>query len=154
MSKTGLQALLTPKDSVLSTDQGDEKMKVIENYRKALENSDESLLKEVFAPQVRIEIPDGAGLNQQVNTASYIMSQVAKTAPGIKCILTADAGDNWYFLGFEGQVEGQQLQAVDQVHLNNDGKVDQLIIYMRPIPAAQKFGEVIIQRLQPARQEQ
>jgi hypothetical protein len=151
MSKTGLQALLTPKDSVLSTDQGDEKMKVIENYRKALENSDESLLKEVFAPQVRVEIPAGASFNHPVNTASYIMSQVAKTAPGIKCTLTADAGNNWYFLGFEGQIEGEKLQAVDQVHLNKDGKIDQLIIYMRPIPAAQKFAEVIIQRLQPTR---
>ena len=47
--------------------------------------------------------------------------------------------------------EGQKLQAVDQVHLNKDSKVDQLIIYMRPIPAAQKFAEAISQRLQPAR---
>ena len=27
-------------------------MKVIENYKRAIENSDENLLKEVFAPQV------------------------------------------------------------------------------------------------------
>ena len=124
-------------------------MKVIENYKRAIENSDENLLKEVFAPQVRVEIPAGASLNHPVNTASYIMSQVAKTAPGIKCILTADTGNNWYFLGFEGQIEGEKLQAVDQVHLNKDGKIDQLIIYMRPIPVAQKFAEVIMQRLQP-----
>lgn len=86
-------------------------MKVIENYQTALENSDERLLKEVFAPQVRIEIPAGANLDQPVDTASFIMSQVAKTAPGIKCTLTADAGNNWHFLGFEGQIEGQKLQA-------------------------------------------
>jgi len=92
-------------------------MKVIDNYKRAIENSDENLLKEVFAPQVRIEIPAGASLNHPVNTASYIMSQVAKTAPGIKSMLTADAGNNWYFLGFERQIEGQKLQAVDQVHL-------------------------------------
>jgi len=65
--------------------------------------------------------------------------------------LTADAGSNWYFLGFEGQIEGQTLQPVDQVHLNKDGKINQLNIYMCPIPAAQKFAEVIIQRLQPTR---
>jgi hypothetical protein len=126
-------------------------MKVIENYKRAIENSDENLLKEVFAPQVRVEIPAGPSVDYPVNTASYILSQVAKTAPGIKCALTADAGNNWYFLGFEGQIEGQKLQAVDQVHFNKDGKIDQLIIYMRPIPTAQKFGEVIIQRLQPTR---
>lgn len=126
-------------------------MKVIENYKKAIENSDEDLFKEVFAPHVRVEIPAGASVNHPVNTASYIMSQVAKAAPGIKCSLTADAGSNWHFLGFEGQIEGQKLQAVDQVHLNNDGKIDQLIIYMRPIPVAQKFAEVIMQRLQPTR---
>ena len=76
---------------------------------------------------------------------------MAKTAPGIKCILTADAGNNWYFLGFEGQLEGQKLQAIDEVHLNKDGKVDQLIIYMRPIPVAQKSAEAIMQRLQPTK---
>jgi hypothetical protein len=51
-------------------------------------------------------------------------------------------------LGFEGQLEGK-LQAIDQVHLNKDGKVDHIIIYMRPIPVAQKFAEAIMQRLQP-----
>ena len=85
-------------------------MKVIENYTTALENSDESLLKEVFAPQVHIEIPAGASLDHPGKTASYIMSQVARTAPGIKCILTADAGNNWYFLGFEGQIDGQSFR--------------------------------------------
>ena len=59
-------------------------MKAIETYKAALENSDERLLKEVFAPQVRIEIPAGASLNHPVNIATYIMSQVAKIAPGIK----------------------------------------------------------------------
>ncbi len=124
-------------------------MKVIENYKRAIENSDEDLFKEVFAPQVRLEIPAGASLDHPVNAASHVMSQVAKTAPGIKGNLRADAGNNWYFLGFEGQIEGQKLQAVDQVHLNKDGKIDQLVIYMRPIPVAQKFAEVISQRLQP-----
>ena len=126
-------------------------MKVIENYKRAIENSDEDLLEEVFATQVLLETPAGASDNHSVNEASHIMSQVAKTAPGIKCILTADAGDNWHFLGFEGQIEGQKLQAVDQVHLNKDGKIDQLTIYMRPIPVAQKFAEAIVQRLQPTR---
>jgi len=36
-------------------------------------------------------------------------------------------------------------------HLNKEGKIDHLIIYMRPLPVAQKFAEVISQRLQPAR---
>ena len=124
-------------------------MRVIEKYRRAIENSDGNLLKEVFAPQVRIEIPAGASLDQPVDAASHIMSQVAKTAPGIKCTLTAEAGNNWHLLGFEGQIEGQKLQAIDQVHLNNDGKIDHIIIYMRPIPVAQEFAEAISQRLQP-----
>ena len=126
-------------------------MEAIENYRRAIENSDEDLLEEVFAPQVLFETPAGARDNYPVNTTSHIMSQVAKTAPGIRCVLTADAGNNWHFVGFEGQIDGQKLQAVDQVHLNKDGKIDHLIIYMRPISVAQKFSEVIAQRLQPTR---
>ncbi len=126
-------------------------MKVIENYGRAIENSDENLLKELLARQVRIEIPSGPIADHPANTVSHILSQVAKTAPGIKCSLTAHAGNNWHFLGFEGQLEGQNLQAIDQVHLNEDDKIDHIIIYMRPIPVAQKFAEAISQRLQPTR---
>jgi hypothetical protein len=124
-------------------------MKVIQNYKRAVENSDENLLKEVFAPQVRVEVPAGPSVDYPVNTAAFIFSQVAKTAPGIKCILMADAGNDWHLLGFEGQLGGEKLQAIDQLHINKDGRVDQLIIYMRPLPMAQRFAEVIMQRLQP-----
>jgi hypothetical protein len=123
-------------------------MKVIENYKKALENSDEKLFKEVFASQVRVEIPNGAIFNHPANAASHQMSQVAKTAPGIKRTLTADAGNNWHLLVFEGELAGEKFQAVDQVHLNSAGRIDHIIIYMRPLPVAQKLAEAIMQRLQ------
>ncbi len=125
-------------------------MKVIEDYGRAIENSDEYLFKQNFAPQVRVETPAGLIFDQPANAAAYQLSQVAKTAPGIKCALAADAGNNWYLLGFEGELEGQRLQAIDQVHLDQDGKIDHLIIYLRPIPVAVKFAEAISRRLQPA----
>ncbi|PYI93327.1 MAG: hypothetical protein DME97_06220 [Verrucomicrobia bacterium] len=65
--------------------------------------------------------------------------------------MAADAGNNWHLLGFEGELEGQKLQAIDQVHLDQNGKIDHLIIYMRPIPVAVKFAEAISRRLQPAK---
>jgi hypothetical protein len=126
-------------------------MQVIENYKRALESSDEQGLRDVFAPQVRIEVPAGASLTPSVGQAAHIMSQVARTAPGIRCSVTADAGGNWYFLGFDGELEGEKLQAIDHVHLNGHGQIDHLIIYMRPIPVAQKFANAIGQRLQPAK---
>ncbi len=70
-------------------------MKVIENYKRAVENSDTSSFKKVFAPQVWVETPAGPSVNHPANTASLILSEVAKTAPGIRCTLTADAGNNW-----------------------------------------------------------
>jgi hypothetical protein len=126
-------------------------MKVIENYGRAIENSDEYLFKQIFAPQVRVEIPAGAIFDQPANAAAYQLSQVAKTAPGIRCTLTAEAANSWSLLVFEGELDGQKLQAIDQVHLDKDGKIDHIIIYMRPTPVAQKFAVAISQRLQPTR---
>ena len=80
-------------------------MKVIENYGRAIENSDEYLFKQVFAPQVRVEIPAGAIFDQPANAAAYQLSQVARAAPGIKCTLTAEAANNWHLLVFEGELE-------------------------------------------------
>ncbi|HEX9606174.1 MAG TPA: hypothetical protein VF962_03010, partial [Gemmatimonadaceae bacterium] len=73
-------------------------MKVVDNYKMAIENGDEALLKEVFAPQIRFDAPSGESSLHPVDTASHIMSQVAKVVPGIKNILTADAGSNSYLL--------------------------------------------------------
>jgi len=125
-------------------------MKIIENYKNAIETSDEHLLNEVFAPQVLIEFPAGTSDSLPARRASYMLSQVAKTASGVKYALTADAGNNWYFLGFECQIETQHLQGIDQLHLNKEGKIDQLIAYMRPIPVVQRFEELIGQRLRSA----
>src|SRR5438067_13053553 len=66
---------------------GGEKMKVIEDYGRAIENSDEYLFKHVFAPQVCVEIPAGTIFDQPANAAAYQLSQVARTAPGIKLYL-------------------------------------------------------------------
>jgi len=125
-------------------------MKVVDNYKKAIENGDEALLKEVFAPQVRFDPPSGERSLHPVDAASHIMSQVVKVVPGIKNILTANAGSNSYLLAFEGEIEGQKLQVVDQLHLDQNGRIDHLTIYMRPIPAAERFGGAIRQRLQAA----
>ena len=115
-------------------------MKIIENYKSAIETSDEHLLNEVLAPQVLIEFPAGTSDSLPASRASYMLSQVAKTASGVKYALTADAGNNWYFLGFECQIENRKLQGIDQ-----------LIAYMRPIPVVQRFEELIGQRLRPAK---
>jgi hypothetical protein len=125
-------------------------MKVVDNYKKAIENGDEALLKKVFAPQVRFDSPSGESSLRPVDTASHVMSQVAKVVPGIKNILTADAGSSSYLLAFEAEIEGQKLQVVDQLHLDQNGRIDHLTIYMRPIPAAEKFGVAIRKRLQAA----
>jgi hypothetical protein len=125
-------------------------MKVVDDYKKAIENGDEALLKEVFAPQVRFDPPSGESSVRPVDAASHTMSQVAKVVPGIKNILTADAGSNSYLLAFEAEIEGEKLQVVDQLHVDEHGMIDHLTIYMRPIPAALKFRDAIRQRLQPA----
>jgi len=124
-------------------------MQSIENYVTAIENGDENLLKEVFAPRVQFEIPSGESSSNPAELTSHIMSQVAKVLPGIKNRLTADAGNGWHLLAFESQIDGQKIQAVDEVHLDKDGRIDQLTVYMRPIPAAQQFLEAIGRRLQP-----
>jgi hypothetical protein len=150
MRTTGRPALRIPKDRTLSAEQGGGHMKAIDTYQRGVENGDESSLRDVFAPQVRVETPAGPSTTYPNTTASLILSQVAKTAPGVRSTSTGDSGDSWYFLGFEGQIEGQAFQAVDQVHINKDAKIDHLIIYMRPLSTAQRFAEVITRRLQPA----
>src|SRR4029077_1836551 len=105
-------------------------MKTIDHYKSAIENSDETLLNEVLAPHVLIKFPAGAGNSLPASKASYMLSQVGSTASGVKYRLQADAGSNWYFLGFDCRIEDERLQGIDQVHLNEESKIDQLIAFM------------------------
>jgi hypothetical protein len=125
-------------------------MNGVDNYKRAIECGDEALLREVFAPQVRFDPPSGESSLHPADVASHIMGQIAKVVPGIRNILTADAGSSSYLLSFEAEIQGEKLQVVDQLHLDGDGKIDHLTIYMRPISAAQKFRDAIRQRLRPA----
>jgi hypothetical protein len=54
------------------------------------------------------------------------------------------------FSALKCRIENQKLQGIDQLHINKDGKIDQLIAYMRPIPVVQRFEELIGQSLRPA----
>ena len=61
-----MHALDARTEGPSSTDQeGGEKMEIIEKYTKAIENSDADLLKEVFAPRVRVEPPAGPSVDLQ-----------------------------------------------------------------------------------------
>ena len=56
-------------------------MKVIENYRRAIENSDANLFKEVFAPQISVEIPAGAIFDQPADAAAYQLARWPRRLP-------------------------------------------------------------------------
>jgi hypothetical protein len=59
-------------------------MKIVDNYKKAIENGDEALLKEVFAPQVRFDTPSGESSLRPVDTASQCHESGGQSGPRSK----------------------------------------------------------------------
>jgi hypothetical protein len=51
------------------------------------------------------------------------------------------------FLMFDAYVNGQLLQAAVVIQDDNDGKVEELTVIMRPLPAVKTFGAIMASRL-------
>jgi len=129
----------------LRIDQGGEKMKVIEDYRRALRVSDEYYLNRVLllmsVSRYRLEQFRSAGERSSLSVESG-----GEDGSWNKCTLKAAAEQLTYWsLKRAGgtEVSGDRSGATQPRR-----QIDHIIIYMRPIPVALKFAVAIMQRLQ------
>ena len=115
-------------------------------FRRAAEAKDLELLKETLREDVVLHSPilfRGFEGREMVIT---VLTHVSATLEGLTYVDEL-VGDGTVALRFKATVENRELEGIDFLELDEQGKVRELTVFMRPMSALTRFNERMSERL-------
>jgi|SRR6478672_13422201 len=119
-------------------------------FRRAAEAKDLDLLSEALREDVVLHSPILFHGFEGREIVSQVLTHVAATLEGLT--YTDELVDgNTVCLRFQANVGDRELEGIDFLELDDDGKVAELTVFMRPLSAITAFNEQMKARLEAAR---
>jgi SnoaL-like protein len=115
-------------------------------FRRAAESKDLDLLSETLREDVVLHSPILFRGFEGRDVVSQVLTHVAATLEDLTYVdeLT---GERSVCLRFEAKVGDRELEGIDFLELDEEGKVAELTVFMRPLSALTRFNEQMTQRL-------
>ncbi|MFF7468160.1 nuclear transport factor 2 family protein [Streptomyces sp. NPDC008092] len=123
-------------------------------FRKAVEDGDMAAVAALLADDVVFTSPvafkpyPGKPITAAILRA---VSQVFEDFTYVREIANPDGRDHAFV--FTATVAGKQLQGCDFLHFDEDGKIDELTVMVRPLSAAQALSEAMGARFEQIAEE-
>jgi ketosteroid isomerase-like protein len=106
-------------------------------FRKAVEAGDAAAIEALLADNVVFTSPVAFKPYPGKAITAAIIRGVMRVFEDFHYVREiADAGGHDHALVFEAKVDGKQLTGCDFIHLDADGKIDDLMVMVRPLSAA------------------
>ncbi len=119
-------------------------------FRRAAETKDLDLLRETLAEDVALHSPILFKGFQGRDTAMFVLANVIEVFEDFR-YLDEVHGDGTVVLRFAAKVEGKfEIEGVDYLTLDADGRVADLTVFLRPLKAVTAFNEQMSARLAAA----
>jgi hypothetical protein len=115
-------------------------------FRVAAESKDLELLTETLREDVVLHSPVLFRGFEGRDVVSQVLTHVAATLEGLTYVDEL-VGENTVALRFKADVGDRELEGIDFLELDEDGKVAELTVFMRPLSALTRFNEQMIERL-------
>jgi len=115
-------------------------------FRRAAESKDLDLLAETLREDVVLHSPVLFRGFEGRETVSTVLTHVASTLEGLTYVDELAEGAT-VVLRFKAKVGDRELEGIDFLELDDDGKVRELTVFMRPFSALTAFNEQMIARL-------
>jgi len=115
-------------------------------FRRAAEAKDLDLLSEALADDVVLHSPILFRGFEGKEIVAQVLTHVAATLEDLTYVDEL-AGERSVCLRFTANVGDRQLEGIDYLTLDGDGKVVDLTVFMRPLSALTRFNEQMAQRL-------
>ena len=115
-------------------------------FRTAAERKDVELMIETLREDVVLHSPILFRGFEGRDAVGMVLSHVAEVLEGLRYVDEA-RGDGTVVLRFEATVGDKQLEGVDYLTLDEDGRVADLTVFMRPMSALTSFNERMAERL-------
>ncbi|HVQ57954.1 MAG TPA: nuclear transport factor 2 family protein [Solirubrobacterales bacterium] len=118
-------------------------------FRRAAEAKDLELMTETLREDVVLHSPILFRGFEGRETAIAVLSQVIQVLEDFR--YTDELADgSTVVLRFKARVGDRELEGIDFLELDEDGKVADLTVFMRPLSAVNRFNERMVERLEAA----
>jgi SnoaL-like domain len=115
-------------------------------FRRAAEAKDLELLAETLREDVVLHSPILFRGFEGREVVSQVLTHVAATLEDF--VYTDElAGDRTVALRFKARVGDRELEGIDFLELDDEGRVADLTVFMRPMSALTRFNEQMAERL-------
>lgn len=115
-------------------------------FRRAAEKKDLELLAEALRDDVELHSPILFRGFEGREAVMVVLSHVVEVLEDLTYVDEA-AGDGTVALRFRAMVGDLELEGVDYLQLDADGRVADLTVFMRPMSALKAFNELMAARL-------
>jgi hypothetical protein len=118
-------------------------------FRRAAEAKDLELMRETLREDVVLHSPILFRGFEGREVALVVLSQVIEVLEGFRYTDELAEGDT-VALRFKANVGDRELEGIDFLELDEEGRVAELTVFMRPLSAVTRFNEAMAARLEAA----
>ena len=115
-------------------------------FRRAAEAKDLDLMMETLREDVVLHSPILFRGFEGREVVAQVLTHVAATLEDLTYVDEL-AGERTVALRFKARVEDRELEGIDFLELDDEGRVKELTVFMRPMSALTRFNERMAERL-------
>jgi len=118
-----------------------------DDFRAAAEAKDFDAAKELFADDVTFRSPFVHKPYEGIDATAFLLGHVVNVFEDFRYIAHVETGDT-AVLQFEANVNGRQLQGVDILVFNEEGRIADMTVMVRPMTGLAALGEEMGKRIE------
>jgi hypothetical protein len=118
-----------------------------DGFRKAAESKDFASGKDLFTEDVVFRSPFVHTPYEGIDALGFLLGNVVQVFENFKYLSQVETGDT-AVLVFEAEVKGRRLQGVDILNFNEEGKIAEMSVMVRPMTGLAALGEEMGKRIE------
>jgi hypothetical protein len=120
-----------------------------DRFREAAEAKDFSAIDELFAEDVVFNSPVVYKPYEGRDAVAMILGAVVQVFEDFRYVDQLETGDA-AALAFSARVGDRELDGIDFLHFDSDGRVDRMAVYVRPMSGVNALAEAMQKKLEEA----
>lgn len=117
-----------------------------DRFRAAAESKDFSAIDELFAEDVAFRSPVVFKPYEGRNAVAMLLGAVAQVFEDFRYTDQVETGDA-AALAFSARVGDRELDGIDFIHFDSDGRVNRMAVYVRPMSGVNALAEAMKKKL-------
>jgi hypothetical protein len=120
-----------------------------DRFRSAAESKHFSALEEIFSPEVSFRSPVVYKPYEGRDAVAMLLGAVVQVFDDFRYTEQTETGDT-AALAFSARVGDRELEGIDLLRFDGDGKVRELAVYVRPMSGVNALAEAMKRKLEEA----